>query len=398
MLRISFKNLSTAPLDEDAEVAASWALFRDLKQKGQGHQQPDPRLLAELPMTKAVVRAFDVLQSFYQLQNHSRNNLALSEALTSHGDPQLQNFALMGTSKRGNLCYHVAAVDRRVGAIVPFVKALGLRAFLKRTRQSLGGIPFAATDYVNRRLFTDFLSSPQGSLFLNITDAISYVKLFKGLPKLIVNAGNDDFFIPDHTRLWWPSLPNPKWNLMLPNSGHIVGGSAVLQVAPAIGVFLSGVMSNKTNLLPKLNWTIDATGAITAELHDSTSKPTLVMLWEAMTCDARRRDFRLHNLDQGEECARCGKPTKNGVCENQAVRWKSSDLPETVPGSRRWQAQVKAPEDGRWKAFFIGFLFGGELNGLTLTTEVSVVPNTFPFHAPFPKCGVPGCDHSKLVL
>jgi hypothetical protein len=225
------------------------------------------------------------------------------------------------------------------------------------------------------------------------------MKQFEGLPKLIVNAGNDDFFVPDHTRLWWPSLPNPKFNLMLPNSPHIVGGSAVLQLAPTISVFLSEVMSNKTSLLPKLDWAIDAsTGTITAELHDSTSKPTLVLLWEATTCDARRRDFRLHNLDQGEACSRCGKPTKSGTCENQAVRWKSSKLPETVPGSGRWQAQVKAPEDGRWKAFFIGFLFGGELNGLTLTTEVSVVPDIFPFHAPFPECGELGCNHSKLVL
>ena len=63
-------------------------------------------------------------------------------------------------------------------------------------------------------------------------------------------------------------------------------------------------------------------------------------------------------------------------CVNEAVTWNSSTLQEREHRSFVWEASVSAPADGRWTAFFLTFHWP---TGLRLSTEVSVVPVTFPF-------------------
>eukprot|EP00931_Biecheleriopsis_adriatica_P053320 TRINITY_DN31191_c0_g1_i1.p1 TRINITY_DN31191_c0_g1~~TRINITY_DN31191_c0_g1_i1.p1 ORF type:complete len:587 (-),score=100.20 TRINITY_DN31191_c0_g1_i1:108-1868(-) len=355
---------------EDAELAKSWALFGGIGRAGmQKPWKPEPKLLLELPMTKAVVRAMDALTEFSV--SRPPQALPLLRPLT--------RFALVGTSKRGHVCWHAAAVDSRVGAIVPLVRTLNLRAFIALTKRTLGGLPMAAHDYQDWQLFSGFLDTPMGSWFLNITDAYTFLDRFAYLPKYSIMASNDEFFMPDNTRLWWQSVPGPKWNLMVPNSPHIVGGVQVEALAPTMSAFLVDAMSPRDGVaLPALSWSIDATsGAISAQLPLTGPAPTKVRLWKATTCDNHRRDFRLHNKDQGEACSKCGAlHSTSGSCENRKVSFSSTPLPEIREGTRRWLAEVPAPDDGRWAAFFVDFTWA---SGLVLSTEVSVVPDTVPF-------------------
>eukprot|EP00933_Yihiella_yeosuensis_P040090 TRINITY_DN3430_c0_g3_i1.p1 TRINITY_DN3430_c0_g3~~TRINITY_DN3430_c0_g3_i1.p1 ORF type:complete len:674 (+),score=146.91 TRINITY_DN3430_c0_g3_i1:223-2244(+) len=375
---------------EDSEVAWTWATASGLSQPagtppGEAHLdaenwQPRPELLIELPMTKAVVRAMDAISSVY-----------------ADSVSPISNFALTGTSKRGNLCWHAAAVDDRVMAIAPMVKALDFSTFGDRTLRSFGGMPVAARDYYQKGIFGDFMKSRQGLWFMNITDPMNYLDRFEGLPKLVISASNDEFVIPDNTRWWYHSVPGPKWNAMVPNSGHIVGGKQVLAIAGTLASFFRSVMptSMKKTLtaaesfypMPLLDWEINkGSSTITAKLLSSTNhKPKVksVKLWEATTCDSHRRDFRLHNADFGEACKRCGKELGFGSCENQKVGWKSAELAPTAAHSQTWNAAVEVPSDGRWIAFFIEFEFDG---GLKLSTDVSVMPDKFPFA---------GCDQKS---
>mmetsp|Transcript_1273 Transcript_1273/g.2658 ORF Transcript_1273/g.2658 Transcript_1273/m.2658 type:complete len:568 (+) Transcript_1273:71-1774(+) len=348
---------------EDGEMSESEALFGGITALGNiSHAakpwKPVTKILAELPMAKAVVRAMDTI----------------SEYSVSADLGEMSRFALLGTSKRGNLCWHAAAVDQRVAAIAPFVKFLNMEGFLHITEQSLGGLPAAAKDYVKLGLMShEFLSSPPGLWFLNVTDAYDYVNTFARLPKLVISAGNDEFMVPDHTRNWWPAVPEPKWNLMVPNSAHIVGGLQVHNVIPTVAAFFNSAMHSSE--MPNLLWNL-GNGTIAASLQGDVKR---VKLWQATTCDDRRRDFRLHNGDVGEACKKCGVPSSSfGSCENKAVGWSSSPLAETWPGSQQWIAKVEPPSKG-WTAFFIGFDFGD----LQLSTEVSVVPLDFPFQKCF---------------
>ncbi|CAE7756204.1 aprA [Symbiodinium sp. CCMP2456] len=401
---LTFKtSASQGPLVEDGTLSHSWALF-GRQPFGLGAWRPDPRLLLELPMTKAVVRAMDAIGDF-----------ADSGAVA--GISGKLKFVVMGTSKRGHLCWHAASVDARVEAIVPIAKALNMQGFLNLSQRELGGLPQAATDYAQAGVLEHLEDTPQGRWFINITDAFAYRERFAGLPKLVINAANDEFFVPDHTRVWWPALPDPKWplgmnletlalalccdilvsrHLMIPNSGHIGGGQQVRSLAEPISAFLSGLVHTEdagsqakirsdvsSSLgtssvvmlqaqdaaeLPRLSWSIQKTGAITAKLDKASPSPSEVVFWQATTCDSQRRDFRLHNADRGETCRKCGYQGLYG-CVNEAVTWNSSTMQETEHRSFVWEASVSAPADGRWTAFFLTFHWP---TGLRLSTEVSV--------------------------
>jgi len=370
---LTFKSsASQGPLVEDGTLSHSWALF-GRQPFGLGAWRPDPRLLLELPMTKAVVRAMDAIGDFAQ----SGSVAGISGKL---------KFAVMGTSKRGHLCWHAASVDARVEAIVPIAKALNMQGFLNLSQRELGGLPQAATDYAQAGVLQHLEDTPQGRWFINITDAFAYRERFAGLPKLVINAANDEFFVPDHTRVWWPELPDPKWHLMIPNSGHIGGGQQVRSLAEPISAFLSGLVHSEAQAaeVPRLSWSIQKTGALTAKLDKASPPPSEVVFWQATTCDSQRRDFRLHNADKGETCRKCGYQSLYG-CLNEAVTWQSSTM-EIQHRSFVWEASVSAPADGRWTAFFLTFHWP---TGLRLSTEVSVVPVTFPF----PNCPQ-NCSHT----
>jgi len=415
---LTFAGDPSQPKIEDAEMAYSWARFAGLSKppgtaEGDGvlpdDWQPMPERIPELAMTKAVVRAMDTITAFSSME---AGKPAAATQLPQLGGVPLTRFTLFGSSKRGAVCWHAAAVDERVRAIVPLVRSLNLRAFANRSLSCLGGLTATAGDYYKAGIFGSFMHSRQADFFFNVTDPISYASVYAGLPKYIISASNDDFFVPDHTRVWWDAMPGPKWNLMLPNSPHIVSGDQFVALTPTISAFVRHVMmgakeaqaidtadtagTSFANVLPRLDWQISQqTGSITARLlraADGTSiEPKSVLLWQATTCDGRRRDFRLKNSDVGWACFKCGFPTASG-CSNHAVRWSSTQLPEVSAGSRSWLASVEVPRDGRWRAFFIAFNFVGNLS---LSTEVSVVPDTFPFRGCNQKNG---CNGKGLVL
>ena len=71
------------------------------------------------------------------------------------------------------------------------------------------------------------------------------------MPKMVVNAGGDEFFMPDDTHYWWKDMPEPKRFLMAPNSDH-TQATGLFEIIPAIGAWLRVIESGQN--LPSFTW------------------------------------------------------------------------------------------------------------------------------------------------
>ena len=90
-----------------------------------------------LPMVKAVVKAMDVLQAFGKKEWRM----------------PIDKFIVAGASKRGWTTWLTAAVDKRVGAIVPVViDVLNMRAQMSRQVQAFGTYSARLGPYSSRGL------------------------------------------------------------------------------------------------------------------------------------------------------------------------------------------------------------------------------------------------------
>ena len=156
--------------------------------------------------------------------------------------------------------------------------------------------------------------------------------------------------------------------------------------------------------IPKFDWVIDPfNGDIIVQAE---SPPTAVHVWQATTYWNNRRDFRIANLDDPCLCGIGGISIGgyDNLCANLFVFWTAQELNETSPGSLTWIAHRDPPSLGRWTAFFVDMQFDGpkydhqkshivrgwpvgEDGVFDFTTEVSIVPNTFPY----PECHAEEC-------
>ncbi|CAE7335281.1 aprA [Symbiodinium microadriaticum] len=226
------------------------------------------------------------------------------------------------------------------------------------------------------------------------------------MPKLVVNAGLDEFQMPEDSHHWWSTLPEPKHFLMTPNADHSEA-TGLLEIIPAMGTWMRYLLQQRK--VPTFSWDIDSVdGTITAVL-DSIPQHRVyeASVWYAYSCGVnpdgiQRRDFRLVSLDVPCDC---GKHGYDGYCVNLKSGWTRVLLNETVStnGKRTYVAHVDAPGDGRYVAYLIDLKYDTQppvtgredlmgvptdLPGrLEFTTEVSIFPNTYPYE----DCEGSGC-------
>ena len=142
-------------------------------------------------MVKATQRAMDTVQVFMRDQKLKINRYVLS-----------------GLSKRGWTVWLTAAMDGRVTAIAPMViDALNLQAGMDHHFKSYGRWAPAVKVYEN---ILPELHSKGVSQLMQIVDPINYLQLLK-LPKYIVTASNDDYFLPDANQYYLDDLKGDKW-------------------------------------------------------------------------------------------------------------------------------------------------------------------------------------------
>ncbi|KAI8494776.1 hypothetical protein Bbelb_273810 [Branchiostoma belcheri] len=331
---------------EDDIIAFTWKHFLD---------NPDqPEWLLRNPMTKAAVRAMDTVQDFVKRMTGN----------------QPEKFMVAGESKRGWTTWTTGAVDKRVFAIAPIVMdLLNIQKNLHHFYRALGGWTWAFGGYYDLNI-TERLDDPNIEKMAAIIDPIAYKDRLT-MPKYIIGTGGDEFFMPDDSYYYWDQLEGEKYRRWIPNAEHELYGHDISLFAGMRAFFLSIVEDFPR---PKLTWTRETgakSGTITLQTN---TEPITIRSFHARTLDGERRDFRLVNQPPGAESP-----------QPHPVIW----LPEDVQhmGNGTYVAEFDIPAVG-WLAFFIQATFPAPHGtALEFTTEVHIIPETFPF----PDCTGAAC-------
>jgi PhoPQ-activated pathogenicity-related protein len=308
---------------EDEMIAYTWDKFL---------KTGDELWPARLPMTKAAVRAMDTVIAFCG-----------SEA---GGNTKIDGFVIAGGSKRGWTTWTTAAVDKRVVAVVPIViDLLNLEPSFRHHFAVYGYYAPAVGDYEAMDIMK-WQGTPQYRALMKIVEPYEYRHRFT-MPKFIINAAGDEFFLPDSWQFYYHDLPGVKYLRYVPNTGHSLRGTdAWMTLLACYNAILTGAE------LPQFDWKIEKDGTIRVQAK---TKPSEVKLWQATNPGAR--DFRLTTI---------------------GPKWKSSPLPEQ--GAGVYVAKVAPPKRG-YTAYMVELTFpsGLALAPFKFTTGVKVVPDVEPF-------------------
>ena len=293
----------------------------------------DDYWLVRLAMVKSGVRAMDAVQEFL--------------ASPAGGRVKVDQFVVSGGSKRGWTTWLVGVVDPRVIAIMPVViDALNSEAITRHHFEAYGFFSTALNDYVRHGLFPHRIGTPEYRDVLEIEDPFEYRnRPALKMPKFLMNASGDQFFLPDNSQFYYPQLPEEKHLRYVPNAKHNLEGS---DAQDSLLAFYQSVIMKSPR--PRFSWTKEKDGALVVK---PSGTPAAVTLWQATNPEAR--DFRVDTI--GKAYTSSPLEPKNGV----------------------YTARVKKPAKG-FTAFFVELTYPGPGKvPFKLTTEVSVVPDVLPF-------------------
>ena len=308
---------------EDDLIAYGWRQYLE-----GGAKDEDVEWLAHIPMTRAVVRAMDVVQEI---------SMDLSKPVDS--------FVVAGASKRGWATWTTAIVDERVIAIIPVViDMLNVESSFNHHWRCYGAWSPAINDYINEGIM-DWTGSKEYARLLELVEPYSFIDQLT-LPKFLINATGDEFFITDSWQFYWDDLVGDKYIQYVPNANHGLNGTYNLG---SLVAFYNAVITESA--IPKVDWSVSADSIYLEVLSDVDYKVTK---WEAVNENAR--DFRV--------------PVIGKV-------WKDSELSKT--SNNQYAIHFPEPENG-YKAGLLEIVFdSGTEVPFTFTTGTIVTPNTYPF-------------------
>lgn len=286
--------------------------------------------LPRLPMTKSVVRAMDTVTALLGSQEG--------------GNVPIETFFVAGGSKRGWTTWITAAVDKRVIGIAPVViDIVNVRPSMEHHFSAYGFWAPAVGDYVHHKI-TNRHNTKEYAALLGICDPYAYRDRLT-MPKYIVNASGDEFFLPDSSQFYFDDLEGPKFLRYVPNANHSLKGSDALQTITA---FYQTLIENKP--FPRFRFQNKKDGTIRVE---TTDPPVEVNLWQAT--NPKARDFRLESIGPA---------------------YTKQTLPLVPDGV--YVASVPTPSEG-WTAYFVEVVYKGPGHfPLKFTTQVSVAPDRLP--------------------
>ena len=248
------------PRSEDDFIAYTWNHFI---------QTGDDRWPARLPMT----------------QKRGPRPWTRPPPFTSSpagGGRAVARFVVSGASKRGWTTWTTAAVDRRVIAIAPAViDLLNVVPSFNHHWQAYGAWSDAVKDYVEQGLM-ERINTPAFRALMRIEEPYQYRERLT-MPKFIVNASGDQFFLPDSSRFYFDGLRGEKHLRYVPNADHSLARSDALE---SVHAFYAAIVSGTPR--PAIRWTFERDGSIKVV---SKERPSDVKVWQAV--NPKARNFRL---------------------------------------------------------------------------------------------------------
>lgn len=315
------------PRVEDQIIAYQQAKFANSARR-------DPNQLLRFPMVKSGTAAMTAVQQYL--------------AGEAGGGLKVDGFVVSGGSKRAWTAWLVAALDKRVIAVIPIViNVLDVDATTRHHWEAMGYFSPAIGDYVENGLIPKMIGSPGLTEVNRIEDPLNYRdRPSMKMPKYVINAVGDEYFPPDNTRFSYHLLPETKRLRMIPNSKHSTQGT---DISESMTAFYDAVLNGRP--LPSYSWSVGKDGAITVR---SREKPLEVNLWQGN--NPKARDFRVDTI---------GKT------------FTSTTLKRGKDGT--WVGRVAKPAAG-WTAYFVELVYSsGTRYPFKFTTEVSVIPDTLPY-------------------
>lgn len=313
------------PRTEDALIAFGWDKFL---------RGGRAEWLARLPMTKSAVRAMDTVTDFLKKP--------------ANGGIAVKKFVVAGGSKRGWTTWTTGAVDKRVAAIIPIViDMLNVVPSFEHHYRVYGFFAPAVGDYEAMGVM-DWQRTVRYKDLAKIVEPFEYRDRFT-MPKFLINASGDQFFVPDSGQFYWDQLQGEKHVRYVPNAGHSLKDSDALE---SLVAYYHSILTDTPR--PRFDWKISKDGKIAVTAID---KPKEVKLWQATNPNAR--DFRIDSL---------------------GPVWKSNSV--NADSNGEYIDRVKTPEKG-FTAFFMELTYPGPGRyPAKFTTQVKVIPDVYP-HSPF---------------
>ncbi|HXM97278.1 MAG TPA: PhoPQ-activated pathogenicity-related family protein [Candidatus Dormibacteraeota bacterium] len=330
----------TRERSEDAIIAYTWDKFL---------RTGEEKWPLRLPMTKAAVRAMDAVSGF----------LSTGQG----GKVKVDKYVVTGESKRGWTTWTTAAVDRRVIAIMPMViDVLNIVPSMAHHYRVYGSFSSELDDYAQAGIM-QWSGTAEYQKLMQIEEPFQYRERLT-MPKYIINASGDQFFVPDSWQFYFDQLPGEKYLRYVPNADHGVRDHS--DVGESISAFFGSVVAQTKR--PNFTWRIEKDGTIVV---DSTTRPMAVKLWAATNPEAR--DFRLEKI---------------------GAVYTSRELSPTGPG--HYAATVHAPPKG-YTAYFIELTYpSAGKYPFKFTTGVKVLPDAYP--SELPKIQSPSGSHGARKM
>jgi PhoPQ-activated pathogenicity-related protein len=212
------------------------------------------------------------------------------------------------------------------------------------------------------------------------------------MPKLVIDATGDEFFMPDDDHYWWGELPGETLRMMIQNAEHTMA-TGVIELITGLEAWYAAILTNSPR--PSFTWEIEnGSGNINMDVNTGVLTPHQVVLRFATTTGPERRDFRLiKGNTPSDPCKFIPVPVFGSACLNPII-WVGEDVAPTSTSTdangdvvQHYVLSQPLPPSG-WRAFMAELYFTGPMDTtFQLTTQVSIIPQTFPF----PPCNGTAC-------